>query len=379
MRIALVIYGSLDTVSGGYLYDRKLVERLRARGHEVEVVSLPWRNYARHLGDSASSAWRRTLRELSADLILEDELNHPSLAFAPRPAHSDGSRPPIVSIVHHLRMSEELPPALRPLYRAVEARYLRRADAFIFNSKTTCATVAAMRPDLPPHIISLPAGDHVLPDAFSSLHEQNALNEHLTHDLSRGLDGGVLPRDPAQPLRAAFVGNLIARKGLHTIIAALAATDAAITLAIGGSDTADPQYAARVHAQVEAAGLGARVHFLGPLSDAERTALYAQSDIFVSPSYEGFGIVYLEAMAHGLPVIAATVGAAHEVVTAGDNGFLVAPNDAATLARYLTALARDPSLLEEMSTAARAAFATFPTWHGSTTRTAQFLEELVGP
>ena len=52
MRIGLVIYGSLDTLSGGYLYDRKLVEYLRAQGDTVEVISLPWRNYAAHLTDN---------------------------------------------------------------------------------------------------------------------------------------------------------------------------------------------------------------------------------------------------------------------------------------------------------------------------------------
>lgn len=356
MRVALIIYGSLDTVSGGYLYDRKLVEQLRARGHEVEVVSLPWRNYVKHLGDNLSPSWRRTLRTLDVDLVLEDELNHPSLAFAPRPARPDGSQPPVVTIVHHLRSSEESPALLRPLYRAVEARYLRRADGFILNSKTTCATVEAMRPALPPHIVAYPAGDHVQSADYSSLHEERAADA---------------------PLRVAFVGNLIARKGLHVLIEALSLTDTPITLEIAGSETADPTYAAHVRAQVDAAGLSTQVRFLGALSDDARGALYARSDLLALPSYEGFGIVYLEAMAFGLPVIASTAGAAHEIVRAGDNGFLVAPGDAQALARYLTALAHDPALREEMRAAAVAAFAAFPTWAQSTTRIAEYLEELV--
>ena len=54
MKIGFVIYGSLDTLSGGYLYDRKLVEYLRAQGDTVEIISLPWRNYAAHLTDNFS-------------------------------------------------------------------------------------------------------------------------------------------------------------------------------------------------------------------------------------------------------------------------------------------------------------------------------------
>ena len=51
MNIGVLIYGSLDTISGGYLYDRKLVEYLQRQGDVVEIISLPWRNYARHLGN----------------------------------------------------------------------------------------------------------------------------------------------------------------------------------------------------------------------------------------------------------------------------------------------------------------------------------------
>ena len=52
MKIGFVIYGSLNTVSGGYLYDRKLVEYLHAQGDTVEIISLPWRNYGAHLMDN---------------------------------------------------------------------------------------------------------------------------------------------------------------------------------------------------------------------------------------------------------------------------------------------------------------------------------------
>lgn len=356
MRVALVIYGLLETVSGGYLYDRKLVDQLRARDHDVTIVSRPWRDYAHHLGDNFSPAWRRTLRTLDVDLILEDELNHPSLVFAPRPGRPDGSHPPIVTVVHHLRVSEEHPALMRTLYRAIEAHYLRRADAFIFNSKTTCQSVEALRTTLPPHIIAYPAGDHV--------------------STPESLAGHEADRPAGAPLHVAFVGNLIPRKGLHTVLAALALTDAPIELSIAGNDTADPQYIARMHAQVEQTGIHDRVHFLGPLSDAERAALYSRCDLLALPSFEGFGIVYLEAMAFGRPVIASTLGAAHEIVNAGDNGFLVAPDDADALARYLTALARDPDLLAQMSAAARVRFAAFATWDQSTTRIAEFLEEL---
>lgn len=49
MRVGLIIYGKLDTISGGYLYDRQLVRYLRQQGDEVQLISLPWTWYGRHL------------------------------------------------------------------------------------------------------------------------------------------------------------------------------------------------------------------------------------------------------------------------------------------------------------------------------------------
>jgi len=62
MNVGLLIYGRLDLISGGYLYDRLLVDHLRKRGARVEILSLPWRNYLRHLTDNFSGPCRGPLR-----------------------------------------------------------------------------------------------------------------------------------------------------------------------------------------------------------------------------------------------------------------------------------------------------------------------------
>ncbi len=114
MRLALLIYGSLETISGGYLYDRMLVEYLQRQGDQVEIISLPWRNYARHLCDNLARSLFKQLDQLRVDVLLQDELNHPSLFWVNR--RLDGAVP-IVSIVHHLRSSELRPSWQNAFYR----------------------------------------------------------------------------------------------------------------------------------------------------------------------------------------------------------------------------------------------------------------------
>ena len=84
MQIGLVIYGSLDTLSGGYLYDRWLVRALHAAGHQVTLYQMPWRSYGHHLTDNLNPQWRRRLLSAPVDLWLQDELNHPSLCWINR-------------------------------------------------------------------------------------------------------------------------------------------------------------------------------------------------------------------------------------------------------------------------------------------------------
>src|SRR5574341_2677181 len=161
MKLGLVIYGSLDMLSGGYLYDRKLVEHLTRCGDRVEVISLPWRDYARyarHLADNLSRGLWRRLERLDVDVLLEDELNHPSLVWANRRLKRGGAYP-IVSIVHHLRSSELRPAWQNRFYRWVERLYLRSADGFVFNSRNTQAAVQALAGAGRPAVVAYPAAD----------------------------------------------------------------------------------------------------------------------------------------------------------------------------------------------------------------------------
>src|SRR3989304_4240199 len=168
MRIGLVIYGALDILSGGYLYDRKLVEYLRAQGDTVEIISLPWRNYASHLTDNFSFKSPANL-----DILIQDELNHPSLIAANCWKHPY----PIISLVHHLRCSELRPKWQNDLYRVVEKKYLQSVDGFIFNSQTTKRVVNSLIGNSKPEVVAYPPTDR-----FGEAISENEIIERAKND-----------------------------------------------------------------------------------------------------------------------------------------------------------------------------------------------------
>ncbi|CUS05112.2 conserved protein of unknown function [Candidatus Promineifilum breve] len=350
MRVGLVIYGSLATVSGGYLYDRQLVAHLEQQGDEVAIIALPWRSYGRHLLDNLSADLPRRMNG-GFDVVLQDELNHPSLAWANGRLRR-GPHPPIVAIVHHLRASEQRPAWQNWFYRRVERRYLRTADAFIFNSQTTRREVEALTGRARPHIVAYPGGDRLGPPATLSLEA----------------------RANQSPFRLLFVGNVIPRKGSHDLVAALARVKGDWTLTIVGSVAVDATYVRHVRELAAQAGIGERLIWRGGLPDNELAAEMAAAHVLAVPSaYEGFGIVYLEGMGFGLPALATTAGAAAEIVTDGGNGYLVPPGDVVALAARIQSLLDDRALLARLSAAAVAGYAHRPTWAETTAAMRQFL------
>jgi glycosyltransferase involved in cell wall biosynthesis len=349
MHLALLIYGSLDSLSGGYLYDRKLVEFLRARGDTVEIISLPWRSYPAHLLDNLTFRLPSHL-----DLLIQDELNHPSLLFANSRPHSY----PIVSLVHHLRSSELRPFWQNRLYRLVETQYLRSVDGFIFNSRTTQAEVRRLAGSDKPHIVAYPPTDRFSPT--------------LTED-------EIVQRAQTGELRIVFLGSVIYRKGLHTLLEALRLQTSGMSLDIVGSLSAEPKYARAMQRQASTTtNYASRISFHGPLEKDRLAERLRQSHVLVVPSsYEGFGIVYLEGMGFGLPAIGTTAGAAREIITGGVDGFLVEPGDHGALAGRLGLLARDRELLVRMSLAARQRYLRQPSWTRTAAALRQFLQDML--
>ncbi|MCB2198696.1 glycosyltransferase family 4 protein [bacterium] len=359
MKIGLVIYGSIDSLSGGTRYDRRLVDYLRAQGDEVEIISLTDHGYFLNLYTGwflgpLIKLWGRRF-----DVLLVDELTHAMMGWMIEPIRKQlGCK--VISIVHHLASDEPRARWKNWLIRRAERMLLMTVDGHICNTETTADRVRAM--DHRPAPISVALPGVIIEQELPAIEEIRARGER------------------SGPPHLLLVGNIIERKGVLELLTAFDETEIPEwTLSLVGRTDLEPAYAERVRQKIEQSGVGDRVTLHGPLEGDQLAEEYRRADFFAMPSsYEGFGIAYLEAMAYGLPVIASRAGGAVEIVKEGVNGFLVTPGDQAGLAEKLITLAGDATLRVKLGLEARATFDRHPTWEESFAGARAFLEARAG-
>ncbi|WP_266080511.1 glycosyltransferase family 4 protein [Haladaptatus caseinilyticus] len=349
MRLGFVVYGSLSERSGGFRYDRKLVETLRERGHTVQVITIPWQSYGRCLLHNLSSRLRSRLSGF--DVLMEDHLCHPSLIWL-----NHGLDVPVVSVVHHLRSDEPRAGWKNRGYRRVERNYFLTLDGAICNSETTRRSVLDLLDsndsNYLPTTVAYPAGDRFEP----------------LPPVRRTFDG---------TLHLVFLGNLVPRKGLHVLLNGLSSVSGDWHLTVIGSST-DKEYANRMRRLRDDLGLRRNVSFTGRLPDEAVAGHLARSHVLTVPSlYEGFGLVYLEGMAFSLPAIATTAGGASEIVTDGENGFLLPPADPSAISEAVRTVRDDRDELGRMSTAARDRYDAQTGWDDATDAVERLLDTVI--
>jgi len=156
-------------------------------------------------------------------------------------------------------------------------------------------------------------------------------------------DVGIVGSHPSgEPARLLYVGPLIRRKGLRTLVEALSIlrrSDLGVRAVLAGSG---PEKAS-LETLAASLGVGDLLEFPGFVAEADLLPLYRQADLFVFPSRkEGFGLVLVEAMASGLPVVASSAPPIPEVV--GEAALLFKPEDPEDLARAVVRALKDPAL-----------------------------------
>jgi glycosyltransferase involved in cell wall biosynthesis len=189
---------------------------------------------------------------------------------------------------------------------------------------------------------------------------------------ARGSNDGIV--------RLLSIGSVVPGKGFDVLIAAVAKlADLPWRLTIAGDRTRNRAAAARLDADISAYGLGDRVAVLGAVPPERVIELYLASDVFVLASrFESYGMVLVEAIAHGLPVVSTTAGAIPETVPGG-TGLLVPSDNVPALAQALRRLISDHAERRRLAINARAAATQLPTWQDSARLFARAIEMVGQP
>jgi len=337
---------SAETLDG-YAYDRRMIAELGDLGWQIDLLNLgegfPWPDEA-----TRTTARTRLLAMPAGRTIVIDGL---ALGVLPETASQLAGRNPLLALVHHpLALEQGLSVERADALRASERAALAAVQGVVVTSAATARLVAAD--------YGVPAGRITVARPGSD-----------PAPLAQASQDGVV--------RLLSVGAVVPRKGFDVLIAALATlTDLSWRLTIAGDRTRDRDAAAQLDADIARHALGNRIAALGAVSPQRLAALYAEADVFVLASrFEGYGMAYAEALAHGLPVIGTSAGAIPDTVPP-DAGLLVAPGDIPAFAQALRRVIGDAELRRRLADAARAAALRLPTWRQSAEIFARALETL---
>ena len=303
---------------------------------------------------------RRCIQEHAIDLVLFD------------PALPLGLLGPRVGVPYGviLHGAEVTVPGRVPGPRAALAHVLRGAAVVISAGSYPAAEARRAAPEITAPVVEVPPGVDTSAIVTLRAPQRRAARTRF----------GLPPTGPL----VVSLSRLVPRKGMDVLIRAagrLAPSYPDLAVAIGG----DGRELARLQRQAEASPVP--VTLLGRVSDEDRAALLGSADIFVMAcrnrwlglEQEGFGIVFLEAAAAGVPQIAGDSGGAAEAVVHGVTGLVVGhPEDPGSVAEALRTLLADPKLRKRMGRAARTRAREFYDYDALASRLASTLEKVAG-
>ena len=329
-QLHFVVPGALNQRTGGYIYDRKIVEGLRADGWSIDVHELKGR--FPDVDDEARRSARSAVGSMTDGIAIIDGLALPAFQDL-----ADQLPNPWVGLIHHpLALETGLSEAEMASFAALESRLMRKASKLIVTSPRTKRDLSKFDVD-PANVVVIEPG--VEPVAMAT---------------GSGSD---------KPISLLSVGTLTRRKGYPILLNALASlVDFDWHLTIVGSDAWDPLHAAEIRNLVQTLDLIERVDIFGEQDEAGLSSFYHRADLFVLASHhEGYGMVLAEALARGLPIISTTAGAIPDTVPALA-GKLVPPGDAGALAEAIRNLLTDSQLYKGVKQGAKTARNSLTDW-----------------
>jgi glycosyltransferase involved in cell wall biosynthesis len=346
-RVVFAVPGSLDTPTGGYAYDRRIMAELRQLGWNVDYLNIGDGFPAPD--DKTRSAARSLLSAIPVgEPIVLDGL---ALGVLPDVAAELARQHPLVALVHHpLALESGLTTERANALRRSERAALAEVREVVVTSPATAKLVVSDYGVPANHItVARPGNDPVLPSA----------------------------REPNDVPHLLSVGAVVPRKGFDILVSALAAlADIPWRLTIVGDLTRDPNEAAKLEVLILRHGLTDRIEAIGTISPSLLAILFGKADLFVLASrFEGYGMAYAEALSHGLPVVGTTAGAIPDTIPKGA-GLLVPPDEPAALAAALRSVIVDADRRRLLSEAALVAARTLPTWQQSASIFAATLDRL---
>jgi len=344
-EVAFAVPGNLATPTGGYAYDRRIVAELPSFGWQVEVLNIG-EGFPRPTVETRATANAMLAAVPRGRVIVIDGLAFGVLPDAAAALHDRYS---LVALVHH------------PL--ALESG-LGRSEAVSLQASERAALAGAR------HVITTSAATaRVLAADYGVTKDRLSVVEPGT-DPAR-----PQPRPRGDTIRLLAVGAIVERKGYDLLVTALARLKhLPWCLIVAGDGGRSQQAFARLEADIARLHLSARIRLLGAVGTEQLATLYSSADLFVLPSrFEGYGMAYAEAIAHGVPVIGTTAGAIPQTVPASA-GVLVPPDDVEALTAALRQLIENVDDRERLAAGARAV--RFPSWRDQAARFAQILEDL---
>lgn len=336
--------GNLETPTGGYHYDRRLILELRQLGVGVETIAL---SKQFPLPDAqAQEEARQALAGLpDGAVVMIDGLAFGALDEL---AEAEAQRLRIIALCHHpLALESGLDPARQQRFHASEQRALQAARAVLVTSAHTRQLLTTQFAVPSDRVVVAQPGTDRVPFA---------------------------PCD-GNPLRLLTLASLTRRKAHDVLMDALAPLkDLPWQARFVGSPEFDPAWRDALQHQANRLQLQERVQFVGAVDNP--AAEFHNADLFVLPSrYEGYGMVFAEALAAGLPVIAAHAGAVPDVVP-DSAGVLVPPDDIDALTAALRSLLTREDRRRDFQAGARRAAATLPTWADTARRATRLIADV---